>query len=148
MRPLAPLLIALALLWVGPAFADSDNSNKDHEKHESNAGGNGNANGDGNGSANGNRNGNNSPQTEHAGSGSASSAPDQNTALDAVRDGAALPLGDIVALAHAKWGGRAIDAKLLKSRAGFVYQLTMLSDQGFSRRVYYDAASGRSVKGP
>lgn len=136
-------MLVVAILWAAPSLADFENSNKDHTKHESNAGGNGNGNGRTNGnsaSANGGTSASSSAQS--------SAIPDQNMALDAVSGGTALPLGQIIALAKGRWGGRAIDAKLLNVHSRLVYQLTMLSDQGVSRKVYYDAASGRAIKSP
>lgn len=69
---------------------------------------------------------------------------DQNQALDAIGSGA-LPLSEISGRAVAQWGGRVIDAKLVTRDGTLVYRLTMLSDEGVSRRVFYDARSGASL---
>ena len=145
MRLAATLFVGCVVLWAGQAQADSDNSNKDHTKHEDNGGGNQNGNGNGNGNSNGNG------SSSAGNSGAVDPEPsttDQNGALDAVKRGESLPLKEIVALAEAKWGGRAIDAELVKVRNRLLYRLTMLSDDGVSQRVYYDARSGRSAKSP
>lgn len=72
--------------------------------------------------------------------------PDQNQALDAVDNGA-MPLSDIAARAVAQWGGRVIDAKLLRRNGALLYRLTILNDQGVTRRVLYDAKSGAPLRG-
>ena len=133
MRVAVKFFAGCVVLWAGQAQADSDNSNKDHTKHEDNGGG----------SQNGNGNGNRGDADA-----SKLSTTDQNGALDAVKRGESLPLKEIVALAEAKWGGRAIDAALVNVRNRLLYRLTMLSDDGVSQRVYYDAQSGRSAKAP
>lgn len=73
---------------------------------------------------------------------------DQNVALDAVRAGLALPLDHLLAVASGDWGGRIIDAKLLKSNRGFLYRLTVLTDAGVARRVFVDARTGRTLAAP
>jgi uncharacterized membrane protein YkoI len=44
-----------------------------------------------------------------------------------------------------QWGGRVIDAHLQKTNGTYLYRLTMVSDDGISRKVYYEARTGRSV---
>lgn len=142
MKASSALAIVFTLLLAGSAVAESDNASKDHTKNTSNAGGNGNGHsgGNGNGSANGGGGGGaNSPDAFHT--------SDQNGALKAVQSGAALPLSVIVDLAQKNWPGRVIDAKLVRFPAGLLYQLTILSDDGVSRRVYYDAHSARPAEG-
>lgn len=140
MKAPSALAIVITLLLAGSALADADN--KDHGKNSSNAGGNGNGHPgeNGNGRQNGGGGGgNNTPD--------APGTSDQNGALKAVQSGAALPLSVIVDLAQKNWPGRVIDAKLVRFPAGLLYQLTILSDDGVSRRVYYDAHSARPAGG-
>lgn len=123
--------------------------------------GNGNGGGNGNGNAYGHlkgNNGNGSSQGQNDDNGGilpdtgsvlspgglVTVAPDQNQALDAVGSGA-LPLSEIADRAVARWGGRVIDAKLIKRGDALLYRLTLLSDGGVSRRVLYDARTGASL---
>lgn len=105
----------------------------------------------GNGKGKGGESGNKSAPSGGA-SGSAVRAPggasDQDDALGAVQSGQALPLARITSIAEAKWGGRVIDAELLRARGALLYRLTILSDSGVSRRVYYQAATGQPVGKP
>jgi len=146
-----PLLVCLVLvLTFSPSFAGA---------------GNGNAGGNGNGNAYGHDNGNNgvgsanSTQGDGHADGGASDdssvlspgglvtlGTDQNQALDAIGSGA-LPLSEIADRAVAQWGGRVIDAKLVRRGTALVYRLTLLSDAGISRRVFYDARTGASLGG-
>jgi hypothetical protein len=64
---------------------------------------------------------------------------DQDSALSAVQSGQALPLSEITRRAVAQWGGRLIDAKLMRRGTGLVYQLTLVSDRGAISRVFVDA---------
>lgn len=142
MKASSALAIVFTLLLAGSTLADADNSNKDHGKNTSNADGNGDGHsgGNGNGNANGDGGGGKNPPD-------AAGTSDQNGALRAVQSGAALPLSVIVDLAQKNWPGRVIDAKLVRFPAGLLYQLTILSDDGVSRRVYYDAHSARPAEG-
>ena len=106
--------------------------------------GNGNA-GDNNGNAN--DSGSSSSPTVLSPGGLVSGGADQNIALDAVNSGAALPLDKIEPTAVLEWGGRVIDAKLLSVSGILVYKLTIISETGVSRRVYYDARTGTSIGG-
>ncbi len=152
MKTVLVLLLVAGLLAPGQAFADPGNVNSDHSQHSNNGNTNGAGNGNANGADKGNGNSNGalgggsvSITVPDAGSTPTSSTTDQNNALEAVKSGKAMPLSDIVARAEAKWGGRVIDAKLVQAKGVLVYRLTMLSDAGLSRRVYYEALSGRPV---
>jgi hypothetical protein len=147
MKSIAAIMCVLLLLAPTAVFAKSDNGNGE---------GNGQSNGNGNGSAGGDANGNGrhdkvgDPETPPAGTPAVLNIPsgntDQNTALDAVKSGAALPLDEIVPRARQRWGGRVIDAALMRIQGTLLYRLTMISDQGVSRRVFYDARSGNPVE--
>lgn len=119
----AKVLIALCLLWPQPSYAVSDNSSKGHPKHE-----------------NGNGGGSNST--------SAQAPTDQTDIHGAARPVVNVSLNSIVARAELTSGGRAIDAKLIRVGKALVYQITVLTDQGVSRRLYYDAQSGQAARAP
>lgn len=152
------LLLAASLLWTGEAIADPGNG---PAQHDNNGNGPGNNNGQGNGPGAGPAPpgggpadpGNGNGPGNGAGSIKAPAGPlpggpdstDQNNALEAVKSGQALPLSSIVPLAETKWGGRVIDAELVRVQGTLLYRLTMLDDNGVSRRVYYQARTGRPV---
>jgi uncharacterized membrane protein YkoI len=71
---------------------------------------------------------------------------DQEKALDAVARGEALPLTRIITLAEAANGGRVIDAKLMHIQGILVYRLTLLSNGGVARRLFYYARSGNPIR--
>ncbi len=170
MKIASALVLVAGLLWAGGALADPPDG-KGPAGNGPAAGngqgpGNNNAGGNGQGPGNNNAGGNTpdgpkgngvgpdkdppvsppAPPPIEAPDPPAPPAADQNDALDAVRNGGALPLDVIVGAAQQRWGGRVIEAKLLRSKSALVYQLTMLSDDGVSRRVYYDARSGRATR--
>ncbi len=138
------IALLLSLLLLAPTGAVAGGS------------GNGNGNGNGNGQSNGNS-GNGAANNGHGGgSGEGresidSSSPlapgvdDQNAALMALQSGAALPLSQIIPLASRQWGGKVIDATLVRAQDVLLYRLTIIDDQGVSRRVYCDARSGNPV---
>lgn len=140
MKVAPALLIVVGLLWGGNALAAPDPPGKDHPN------GVGKEAGMNNGSA---------PAKGAGGSATGASnvigasvpppaaTSDQNGALKAVQSGAALPLNIIVELAQKQGAGRVIEARLVRNHGQLLYQLTMLSDDGVSRRAYYDARSGR-----
>jgi hypothetical protein len=143
MKVIFALLLSLVLLAPLNAFAAGGGNG--------NGNGNGNANGDGNGNGSNGNSGNGHAYGKDKGDdGSDSSAilDDQNAALAAVQSGAALPLSQIIALATRRWGGHVIDAALVLAQGTLLYQLTMISDQGVSRRVFCDARSGQPVDTP
>ena len=70
---------------------------------------------------------------------------DQNIALDAVKAGLALPLIEIERRAIARWGGRILDARPYRVGNALLYRLTLISNQGVSRRVLVDARNGNPV---
>jgi hypothetical protein len=78
--------------------------------------------------------------------GSITIGADQNVARDAVARGAALPLGRIAKSLEQDFGLRVIDAKLLQSKAGLIYRLTVISRTGLTQRVLVDAKSGRLLR--
>lgn len=144
MKVVIALLLSLFLLAPNGALAGS--------------GGNGNGNGDGNGighgngHANGNGNGNalghDKDDADTPVSPLAPGVDDQNAALTALQSGAALPLSQIIPLALLRWGGRVIDAMLVRDGGALLYQLTIINDQGVSRRVFCDARSGNPIDNP
>ncbi len=168
------LLLAASLLWTGEAIADPGNGPAQHDNNGNGPGSdNGQGNGPGAGPAtpgvgpggngpgagpappgggpadpgNGNGPGNGAGSIK-APAGPLPGGPDstdQNNALEAVKSGQALPLSSIVPLAETKWGGRVIDAELVRVQGTLLYRLTMLDDNGVSRRVYYQARTGRPV---
>lgn len=127
---------------------------KDEKPPKDNGAGNGSANGNGATDGNPNDKGNGKPVPDKAakavGKPAAATAPstplDQDLALDAVARGEALPLARIVRLAQANWPGRVIDAQLVRVGGVLLYRLTLLSDDGVSRRVYCNAKSGAPVE--
>ena len=163
MRTAALCLALIFTLTATAAHAGNGNGNANgHDKQNADdGGGNGNGN-NGNGNANGGSNSNNgngssngngepnghdkSPDTPTSTpDGLVTAGTDQNTALEAVKSGAALPLDRIEPTVMQQWGGRVIDARLLKIRGTLIYRLTIVSETGVSRRVYYDAKTGTSV---
>lgn len=140
--------LALAILISPSLGAGNGNGNAGN----GNAYGRENGNEPSNGKGNGNSQGENGENGDIGGNqilspeGLVTIAPDQNQAIDAVGSGA-LPLSDISDRAVAQWGGRVIDAKLLRRNGVLVYRLTMLTDQGVSRRVLYDARTGAPLGG-
>ena len=117
-----------------------------------NSGGNGNSNGNGNAGGNSNNGNSSAPgqATETSAPAGTLDAPpqlvDQDEALAAVKSREALPLSRIVAIAAAAWPGHVIDAKLLRFRGALLYRLTLLTDDGVSRRVYYHADTGKPLE--
>jgi hypothetical protein len=173
MKAIAALVLALVLLAPMAVLAGNGNGTGNTNGQANGNGnaaangngqdnGNGNAGGNGNGQGNGYAGGNGigangtgvafghdrgaatPPPSDEGNAGGASS--DQNIALHAVQSGAALPLDDIIPGARQRWGGRVIDATLIRIKGTLLYRLTMISDQGVSRRVYYDARSGTPVE--
>jgi len=72
----------------------------------------------------------------------AAAASDQNLALKAVQQGDALPLSEIAKRVREQFGARVIDAHLVKQKTGLVYRLTILTDQGVTRKIEMDAKAG------
>ena len=154
---LAAVCITLIMVAATTAAEAGNGNAYGHDKRNSDGGtgNNGNTNGNagsssGNaGDANGNANGQDQDKatdaTVYSPEGLITTGADQNIALDAVKSGDALPLDRIEPIALRQWGGRVIDAHLLKVRGTLLYKLTVISDVGVSRRVYYDARTGASV---
>jgi len=168
MRHLASILMLVCLVLPSPAVAG--NGNGKGQQSQSDGNGNGNANGNGNGNANGNGNGNanggdNGNAHGHgergddsgsaSGSGSevttilspegAAAASDQNLALEAVQNGDALPLSEIVKRVRHLFAARVLDARVIARGPELVYRLTILTDQGVSRKVDIDAKAGVAI---
>ena len=152
---LAAVCITLIMVAATTAAEAGNGNAYGHDKRNSDGGtgNNGNTNGNagsssGNaGDANGNANGQDkaTDATVYSPEGLITTGADQNIALDAVKSGDALPLDRIEPIALRQWGGRVIDAHLLKVRGTLLYKLTVISDVGVSRRVYYDARTGAPV---
>ena len=152
---LAVLCVTLIMVAATTAAEAGNGNAYGHDKRNSDGGtgNNGNTNGNagsssGNaGDANGNTNGQDkaTDATVYSPEGLITTGADQNIALDAVKSGDALPLDRIEPIALRQWGGRVIDAHLLKVRGTLLYKLIVISDVGVSRRVYYDARTGASV---
>jgi len=102
--------------------------------------------GDGNGNAGGHDKGA-AGVTVYSPQGLVTIGAEQNIALDAVKSGDALPLDRIEPAALRRWGGRLIDARLIRVNDMLLYRLTILSDTGVSRRVYYNARTGAPIAG-
>jgi len=70
-------------------------------------------------------------------------ASGHDRARDAVRTGEALPLGQIVGIVSGVYPGRLLDANLVQSGGGLIYQLRWLTNDGRMINVTVDADSGR-----
>jgi uncharacterized membrane protein YkoI len=135
---LAPVLFALiaAFISTGAGAVDGNGKAYGHERGNSGA----TSNGDDPGS------GETAPGVSvYSPEGLVTIGADQNIALSAVTSGEALPLDRIEPIAIRQWGGRLIDAHLIRVNGTLLYRLTMVSDAGVSRRVYYDARTGAPV---
>jgi uncharacterized membrane protein YkoI len=141
----APLLIALILTLASTAAEAGNGNAYGHQKGQGSDNGNAsNGRGAGNGNAYGHDNA--IPDAAvYSPEGLMTTGADQNIALEALTSGEALPLDQIEPVAMRQWGGRVIDAHLQKTNGTYLYRLTMVSDDGISRKVYYEARTGRSV---
>jgi hypothetical protein len=157
------LIIALALS--APAIAakgGSGNGNANgHDKSDNsssnsgngngnNGGGNGNGNGNnaggnGNGANNGNGNGNQvvDPTTSDA---IVVVPDDQQVVQNAVRARAALSLDEITAVVGGDTNGRILDVQLVTFKGIYLYDVTVLEQNGVLHKLYYNARSGIRVR--
>jgi hypothetical protein len=147
---LAAIAAMVLVLSAGAALADPAHPSKGPAKPLSNSADSGTSNGPkGNGP---DGNGPNGPPPGKDVAGPPTGAhvetqQDQNDARAAVQNGTSVPLSEVLALA-AQQGGRAIDAKLIRVQGMLLYQVTMLSDKGVSRRLYFYARTGNPVQLP
>lgn len=147
MKVVIALLLSLLLLAPTGALAGGNgNGNGNGSGNGQSNANNGNGN-NGNGNSGNNGNGNAYGQDKSGGSALplAPGVDDQNAALTALQSGAALPLSQIIPLAYSHWGGKIIDATLVRRQGVLLYELTIISDQGVSSRVYCDARTGNPV---
>lgn len=70
---------------------------------------------------------------------------DQDAALDAVKNGKAVPLENIVTNVQQRVGGEVLDAQQFTERGFLLYEITVLQSDGKVKRVYYYAKSGLPV---
>lgn len=154
LRRLLQLLLITALLGaqVAPAAAANGNANSAANSGDGGGGsnGNGNANGAANGNAGGNGNGNafgrdkDAPATLPP---PAALISEQDAALDAVKDGRALPLETILGVAKSATPGEVLDARLVTVNGFLLYELKILAPNGYSvSKAYYYARSGKQVR--
>lgn len=124
-------------------------SNSASEDAGNNGNGNGNDNGNGNGNAGGNGNGNalGHDKLDDALGGDVTVVPnEQDTVQRAVEANRALPLDDITALVQDDTTGRILDVQLVRFRGVYLYDVTVLEQNGVLHKLYYNARSGRPVR--
>lgn len=159
MRILTKLLLALSLaaLLASPALAASGGNGKGNGQSESagnNGGNNGNGGGNngnnGNGSSNGNGNGNGNARgkaEDPVKSDAIVAVPDdQRVVQNAVRAKRALPLEAITAVVAGDTDGRILDVKLVTFKGIYLYDVTVLEQNGVLHKLYYNARSGVRVR--
>ena len=121
------------------------------------SGGNGNDNGGGNGNdAGGNDRGRGNAygrdkQDERPGNGNGAVTvtvvPNEQQAVEeAVKANKALSLEDITALVGDDTNGRILDLQLVRFRGVYLYDVTVLEQNGVLHKLYYDARSGQPVR--
>jgi hypothetical protein len=128
------LLIALAFSGAGRALADDDDSGGDDGGGDD-SGGSGGDNGSGGGAGPSNN-----------GSGSGQSGDNQSKARDAVKEGRAAPLSDVLRVIKAKYKGDVVGAKLRGDAGRLTYRIKMLCDDGKLRVIDADAKTKRIIK--
>lgn len=72
---------------------------------------------------------------------------DQDSARDAVRSGAALPLSSIIQGVQASCPGRFLGARLIRRGDQLAYRLNILRPSGQRVTMFVDAANGNVVRG-
>ncbi|MGN6490102.1 MAG: PepSY domain-containing protein [Devosia sp.] len=164
------LALAAAALLSAPALAakgDNGNGNSNgngqdkSESSDSGNNGNGNANGAGNGNGNnGNPNGNNGNGNNgngNNGRGNPAGDPtrsnaivvvpdDQQVVQNAVRAKAALSLTEITAVVGDETDGRILDVQLVTFKGIYLYDVTVLEQDGVLHKLYFNARSGVRVR--
>ena len=138
--------IIVPLLWSSPAFAGGNG----------NGGGNGNAGGNGNGGpgGKGNASGNSGAKSNAGGNGKGqpkgavsdtTAAPEietPNDALGLLESGRIHSLADVYRVAEQQFGGEVIAASLVaQGERSWVYDLRIVTDDGYVRNVAYDATT-------
>lgn len=166
------LALAAAALLSAPALAakgDNGNGNSNgngqdkSESSDSGNNGNGNANGAGNGNGNNgnpngnNGNGNNGNGNGNNGRGNPAGDPtrsnaivvvpdDQQVVQNAVRAKAALSLTEITAVVGDETDGRILDVQLVTFKGIYLYDVTVLEQDGVLHKLYFNARSGVRVR--
>lgn len=170
MRSMLRLLLALtiATCLTAPALADKGGvPNGGNGNGNGNSGGQGNGNGNGNGGGNnGNGNGNNGNAGNNGGGNGANAASngnnarsseptlgvivavpdDQQVVREAVRARAALSLEAITAVVAGDTDGRILDLQLVTFNGIYLYDVTVLEQDGVLHKLYYNARSGVRVR--
>jgi len=148
-RMMRQTALVLALLCIAlPTHALAGNGNGHQSQSDSGSGG---GNGNGNGNAYGhekhddNGDGGSEGGTMVLSPEGAAAASDQNRALEAVQDGAAVPLSEIAKRVRLRFAARIIDAHLITHGAELVYRLTILTDRGVSKTIDVDAKAGTAA---
>ena len=134
------LLIATVPAYAGKGIASSGNGTGNQPSSDA-ANGNGFVHDKADSGPIGNGNGVLSPE-------GAAAASDQNRALQAVKDGDALPLSEIAKRVRSLFGARLLDARLVYRGVQLIYRLTVLTDLGVSKRIDLDAKTGMPAGGP
>ena len=142
--------IIVPLLWSTPAFAGGNGNGG------GNAGGNGNAGGGGQGGpgGKGNAGGNSGANSNAGGNGKGqpkgavsdtTAAPEietPNDALGLLESGRIHSLADVYRVAEQQFGGEVIAASLVaQGKQSWVYDLRIVTDDGYVRNVAYDATT-------
>lgn len=163
------LTLAVALLLSAPALAakgaNGNGNANGHDKSDSsssnNGGGNGNGNngnGNGNGGSNNSNNGNGNGNANGAAAGADSAAgsvssdaiiavpDDQQVVENAVRARAALSLEQITTVVGSDTDGRILDVQLVTFKGIYLYDVTVLEQNGVLHKLYYNARSGIRVR--
>jgi len=133
------LLFALLILNV-PASAGAGNNGNGNQSLSAAGNGNGFGHDKTDGGSSGNSNRVLSPE-------GAAAASDQNRALQAVKDGDALPLSEIAKRVRSLFGARLLDAQFVSRGTELIYRLTILTDLGVSTRIDLDAKTGMPAGG-
>jgi hypothetical protein len=134
------LLVALLVTQAAPAFA-ANNGNGNGNGNGGASMGNGNS-GENSGNGNGNAYGRDedAPATRPP---AGAITSEQDAALNAVQDGRAIPLEEILETAKTVTPGEVLDAHLVRVNGFLLYELKILAPNGYSvRKEYYYARSG------
>jgi hypothetical protein len=148
----AQLAPAVAANGIANGAASGDGGGGSNGNGNGNSGNNGN--GDANGAANGNAGGNGNGNAFGRDKDAPATLPppaalisEQDAALDAVKDGRALPLETILGVAKSATPGEVLDARLVTVNGFLLYELKILAPNGYSvSKAYYYARSGKQVR--
>jgi hypothetical protein len=141
--PKSVLLLLVTVCLALPGATAAHAQGKSDERGNANAGEN--SGGGNNNSDNGNGNGPRSDETGQPGAPPGQSKGDERAALDAKREGRAVPLEDILAGIAPETAGNVIDAELVTVDGFLLYALKVLSPAGVVSTHYFYAQSGRPV---